>query len=164
MISKKHFRLKKNGEPNCECFCIDFTKIENYSKAALDSTQVWECHHRLETHYKKGGKWVRRDEDLTPEQLKAEGMYYDVSPEELIFLTHEEHFNPKLWHKKPEGAGTQPKKVLCVETGKIFESISEAERETGIPNTHISSVCNRKKSHKTAGGFHWQYYTTHPDS
>lgn len=26
----------------------DLTKIENYDKAVVDETQVWECHHRLE--------------------------------------------------------------------------------------------------------------------
>lgn len=91
MISKKYFILKKNGEPNCECYCRAVTKIENYGRAVLDTTQIWDCHHRLETHFLRNGKWIRRDEDLTAEQLIEDGKYFDVPPEELIFLTRAEH-------------------------------------------------------------------------
>lgn len=161
MISEKHFRLKKNGEPDCKCFCKDVTRVENYSRAVLDTSQIWECHHRRETHYLKDGKWVRRDEDLTVEQLKEEGVYYNVPPSELIFLTPTEHKSlhnkgKKLSeeHKRKVGKAFS-KKVLCIETGEVFESSREAERKTGVAQSHISSVCNGKQ--KTAGGYHWTY-------
>lgn len=91
MISKKHFRLKKNGEPYGDCFCRTPWLIENYSKAIADSHEVWDCHHRRETHYKKDGVWVERGVFVSGEELDAQGMYYDVPPEELIFLSHGEH-------------------------------------------------------------------------
>lgn len=28
--------------------CEDISKIENYDKAIADTTQVWECHHKME--------------------------------------------------------------------------------------------------------------------
>lgn len=46
------------------------------------------------------------------------------------------------------------KRVLCVETGIIYESGMEAYRQTGISNVCISHVLNGKS--KTAGGFHWR--------
>lgn len=49
------------------------------------------------------------------------------------------------------------KKVLCVETGVIYESIREAERITGIHNTNISACCLGKNRHKTSGGYHWKH-------
>ena len=64
MICEFHFRLKKNGEPYGNCYCKNVTMIENYSKAVLDTTQIWECHHRCETHYLKNGKWVRREQEI----------------------------------------------------------------------------------------------------
>lgn len=45
-------------------------------------------------------------------------------------------------------------KVLCIETGTVYPSAHEAERQTDIYQTHISACCNGKQ--KTAGGFHWQ--------
>lgn len=50
-------------------------------------------------------------------------------------------------------AGRRSKPVHCIDTGKIYESASEAERQTGIQ--HISEVCSGKR--QSAGGFWWEY-------
>lgn len=62
--------------------------IENFEKAFNDLTQVWHCHHRLETHDINGNKI---SPNLTPKQLKERNLYYKRPPEELIFLTKAEH-------------------------------------------------------------------------
>lgn len=49
------------------------------------------------------------------------------------------------------------KSVQCIETGIIYTSTREAERQTGTDNSQISAVCNHKKNYKTAGGYHWKY-------
>lgn len=41
------------------------------------------------------------------------------------------------------------------ETINIYESVSEANRQTGINQTSIRKVCNNKG--KTAGGYKWEY-------
>ena len=43
--------------------------------------------------------------------------------------------------------------VLCVETGEVYPSCMEAERQTGIKRPSISACLNGKR--KTAGGYHW---------
>lgn len=50
----------------------------------------------------------------------------------------------------------QSKKVICVETGVIYTSVMEAQRQTGANNSHIIQCCKGKK-YKTTNGFHWQY-------
>lgn len=45
--------------------------------------------------------------------------------------------------------------VYCLELNLSFDSVTKAERETGIPNSNIIAVCKGKR--KTAGGYHWQY-------
>ena len=168
MISKKYFRIKKNGEPYGECFCRHPELIENYELAIADNTQIWECHHRLETHNSDG---ERRSVEITEEELKALGMYFDRPPEELIFLNGFEHNSLHNKGKKKSKEHRQKignslkgkfinredesKPVLCVETGKVFQSISEAYRQTGANRVNISKVLSGKR--KTAGGFHWQY-------
>lgn len=152
MISKKYFRLKKSGEPYWDCYCRHPELIENYELAIADKTQTWEVHHRLECCF-------------TQKFMVDMGLYYDVEPEALIFLTRKEHNSidsackrrgeAQKGRKKPEGAGKPPKKVLCVETDKVFPSTHEAERQAGISNSHISKVCSGKR--ETAGGYHWRY-------
>lgn len=54
------------------------------------------------------------------------------------------------------GFGRQPKKILCVEVGKVFDSIAEAARCTGIKNkSGISAAASGKM--RTCGGYHWKY-------
>lgn len=53
------------------------------------------------------------------------------------------------------------KKLLQIDAqGNVinkFDSIREAERETGIHRAHISKCCNNKSNYKTAGGFKWKF-------
>lgn len=59
---------------------------------------------------------------------------------------------------RPEGSGRHQKKVLCVETGEVFDSIADAARSKGLYNSksNISAVCKGKI--KSFGGYHWEYY------
>ena len=51
---------------------------------------------------------------------------------------------------------TQRKKpVRCIETGREFESLKEAERQTGINSSWLTQVCVGRAH--TAGGYHWKF-------
>lgn len=47
------------------------------------------------------------------------------------------------------------KKVICIETGIIFDSMNDAAKEYGIHQGSISSCCNHKTH--TAGGYHFEF-------
>lgn len=47
------------------------------------------------------------------------------------------------------------KQVLCVETGKIYTSTHQVERELGFNQSAISRCCSGKL--KTCGGYTWKY-------
>lgn len=49
------------------------------------------------------------------------------------------------------------KKVKCIETNIIYNSIKEAERNTKISADVIRNVCNKKLHCITAGGYHWEF-------
>lgn len=53
------------------------------------------------------------------------------------------------------------KAVICIETQKVYDSISKASLETGINITTISSCVCRKSI--TAGGYHWSYLLEYSD-
>lgn len=68
----------------------------------------------------------------------------------------EEHKN-KIRERRKE-LGYEPvnkRRVLCVETGIIYESTAQATRDTGIHNYAIRRVCYGER--KSAGGYHWKY-------
>jgi len=47
------------------------------------------------------------------------------------------------------------KKVLCVETGIIYESLMSTQDKTGIQFKNIHKVCQGQRH--TAGGYRWKY-------
>lgn len=50
---------------------------------------------------------------------------------------------------------TKKRKVICLETGTIYDSINEAARQTKIDYRNIYRSCN--KGYQTKG-LHWKYY------
>lgn len=47
------------------------------------------------------------------------------------------------------------KQVMCLETGVVYPSTMEVQRQFGFRNSDISLTCNGKQ--QTAYGFHWKY-------
>lgn len=47
------------------------------------------------------------------------------------------------------------KEVICIETGIVYPSTLEAERQLGVNHSSISRCCNNKQ--KVAGNYHWKY-------
>lgn len=58
----------------------------------------------------------------------------------------ESHKGENHWNNHP---------VICIETGEIFLSASDAMQKTNIDNSSIIKCC--KKIRKTAGGYTWKY-------
>ena len=65
-------------------------------------------------------------------------------------------YNEQIFRKEgfKKAALSRCKAVRCVETGKIYNSISETELD-GFSSKHISSVCKGVRT--TTGGYHWEY-------
>lgn len=59
--------------------------------------------------------------------------------------------------QKPKfgGENSRARKVECIETGEVFNSITEATKKYKIQNANISACCRGVK--KTAGGYRWKY-------
>ena len=79
-----------------------------------------------------------------PEVHHRDGNTHNNCVSNLQWVTRKEHRDKD-----------RSKKVLCVETGTIFPSASEAGRQIGIDIGNINSCCQGKR--KTAGKYHWRY-------
>lgn len=57
----------------------------------------------------------------------------------------------KEWHRK--NPSPVQKKVMCAETGEVFDSIKQAKERT-----HITTISHALRGYcLTAGGYHWRY-------
>lgn len=148
MICKEHFISSRK-----KCFCEHLELIENYDKAIADETQVWLCHHRLETHNSDG---ERRLMDIRPDELNALDMYWNRPPEELIFLTRKEH--SKLhnanaeWREKQSEAHKGKKRQPHSEEAKKKMSAALKGRKFSEEHKAKLSKANKGKHWKLVNG------------
>lgn len=66
------------------------------------------------------------------------------------------HLSPETRQRISEsGKGKNAKAVICIETGTLYRSGTEAAESIGVTKMAISSVLRGKS--KTSGGYHWEY-------
>ena len=71
----------------------------------------------------------------------------------LEWITHKENMNHGT--RTERSTKIRSKKIRCIETNEIYNSMAEVERKLGLNQGSISRVCNGKR--KTCGGYHWEY-------
>lgn len=71
----------------------------------------------------------------------------------LEWISHKDNINYS--DRNERVAKSKYKKVLCVETGIVYESLKSAALATGTKDSNISRVCHGRR--KTTGGYHWEY-------
>lgn len=133
--------------------CKNPTEIENFKEAFCDETQVWVCHHRLETHFSDGS--LRPiDARITTKELQALDMYYNRPSEELIFLTSAEH---AALHHKGKKLSKEHKAIAIKNLNREFPRTKEWKEK--ISNTlkdhDVSDETKKKISEKNKGKVAW---------
>lgn len=141
--------------------CEDISKIENYEKAMADTSQTWECHHRLE--YVDGKVTSRKD-------LEAKGLLYKRPASELIFLTPKAHDEiPKYTEeskKKISEANKGEKNGMYGRTGELAPMYGKTGEKHPMYGKHHSEESRRKISENHAdfsGEKHPMYGKHHSD-
>ena len=127
-----------------EKYCKDYKNIENYSKAISDTTQIWQIHHRREIY-----------EGLSVEELKKMNLYYNVSPNELIFLTITDH-------RKLHSGENHPMygKTISEETRRKQSKTVKDKYKNGYINS-FKGHSHTEETKKKNSEWHKEYYKTH---
>lgn len=129
-------------------------------------------HDSSDDRYLGSGKIIKRAiEKYGKENFNKEILVYcysakEADTEEVYWIDKLDARNPLIGYnihvggnnqsgKNNASYGSTNKAVKCIETGITYESMKEAERQTGICMAQIGYVCRGKSI--TAGGFTWEY-------
>lgn len=121
------------------CFdknCVDY---KNYGGKGITICDEWNNNFKLFYNWAMSNGYK---DNLTIDRIDNDKNY---CPENCRWVTKAEQAKNRKCVKR----------VLCVETNKIYNTEVEASKDTGAKDTAISR-CLHKKG-KTAGGYHWRY-------
>lgn len=124
---------------------------------ALERTLIEMCRANDPAYgynIENGGLSVGKTSDATRQKFR-EAKTGENNPFYGQHLTEEHKEKIRGTRKARDIQPVNKRRVLCVETGVIYESTAEATRELGIHNFAIRRVCYGQR--KTAGGYHWKY-------
>lgn len=97
--------------------------------------------HRKNISKAKTGKTLSEETKIKMSKTRK-GKHHTEEHKKKISESHKgKHFSDETKNKI---SVAKNKKVICLETGKIFASTLEVERQLNINNSNISLCCNRK--------------------
>lgn len=121
---------------------------ENFSREILEDGLTLEQANELEQHYISIYNTIEDGYNL-----KTGGLNCEYSEASL---------------QKMSDNCTTKRKIVCLETGQVYDSAKAVEKQCGFANANIIACCKNKLS--TAYGYHWVYfenynigYQTKPD-
>lgn len=176
--------IKKYGWENFEHFILEETTVEYIDKLEVEYIKKynsvnngynltyggWAFHkasRELKNKLSKSrigannGFYGKKHSIESREKMsKSQKEYYkNIENREKLSKAHKGKTLSKETRDKISLAcrGINSKKVICVETQKIYNSITEAGKSVGIKKgSHIFDCCIGKRH--SCGGYHWNYY------
>lgn len=127
------------------------------NKPCIDHINTIRVDNRIENL-----RWVTHKENAHNEITLCKVLALATAPERLKKLNHTgEHYSEEhrknigLGNKGNTNCGWNKRAVVCVETGIVYKSQTDAQKETQIYLSSIGQVCLGRR--KTAGGYHWKF-------
>lgn len=165
-VGKTYCTDKKRQKDHKYCA---YTKMGEYPFAKAIRKYGWE--NILKTYQILEKVYADTKEELNYKLIERENYYmdtmntlvpngYNVQHSNHIEIPHnpnKEETYRKI-SQKLKGKNNNPlisNRVMCVETGIIYPSVREAERQNNYPKNALGNCLYGKQ--KTAQGFHWKY-------
>lgn len=151
----KEKQIISEWKTNCRDFGYNVEGGGNLKKEISEETRLkLSLSHKGQIPWIKGKKHTQLSNEINRQKhlgRKAwnKGLLFNETSKSKMSKSKKE-----LYEKGWLPANT--KKVICVDTGKIYDSARAAARQLNINSAHISSCCTGKR--KSVGGLHFQHF------
>lgn len=135
----KHFMYKRWQSMMNRCYNPNSRAWKRYGGRGIRVCEEW---HSPKNYCEYWEKRIKKGSKLQIDRIDNNGDYY---PENCRLADSLTQMNNRECVRK----------IRCIETGKIYLSTREAQRDTGIWSSNIWRVLKNKQN--TAGGYHWEY-------
>ena len=161
LTSDKDERVKKNADALKKSIKINGCSVKN--SVWINDGEITKMIQQSDVQYYLNGGWrrgrlslsKRKYEDTNAGKIRINNEIEEkvVTSEDLNNYLNCGWKKGRLKFKSTSNFGKHlRKKVVCVETGVVYESLKEVKTKLGLS---CGSCCKGKR--KTAGGYHWQY-------
>lgn len=119
-------------------------ELQNKSEG-YDKNHVTRDHYREDDKDKTNGFYKHKQSEYAKQVLseRSQGNSYAKGNRARTGRKNSEYWQQRITEAKS-------KKVMCIDTGVVYDSVKEAARELGLHNSKISNVCHGKRN-KTGG-------------
>jgi group I intron endonuclease len=124
----------------------------NKNKHLSDETKEKIRKSRIGNKYRLGKKLSEESKNLIG--IKSKGRIPSVESRLKMSISGKNKYKGKI--------NPCAKKVICVETGEIFNSMKDANDKYNLTQSCVSNCCRKRRGNNTAGGYHWEYYKCGP--
>jgi group I intron endonuclease len=136
------------GDPNCRGYNCTAGGDGQEGHKHTEATKL-KLHY---SHLGKGHPWS----DYQRQVMSSVHECRKVSEESRLRMSESHKGIEQTKQTKEKISKANSKKVICLETGEVFESFIAAGKSINKSQVAISNCVSGKL--KTAGGFHWQIY------
>lgn len=155
-VSEMHTWQKENPDEMYKMRKINSAKATEARKKAvvcLELEEVFESASEAARHFPKLSQ--SKVTMCCQGQRKTAGGFHWLYLDEYSKIENIKDYLSIQGEKKQR---SHKKAVICVETGEIFESVTQAAKEKNLSLYSIAECCrNKKLNNYTCGGYHWRF-------
>lgn len=147
-------QIKVNIKNRYEQGCQNRSKGKQHAWIDLQTFQIFNSRQQLYESFHIDSKIKATGQRFDNGVWKNNGHYFIVYDLTKSIDYYKQLIDQVYQYENRKRNHYQAKRVMCVETGEIFESCREASKAMGLSKNSIVTTVNGYQ--KTAGGYHWQ--------